>query len=72
MLGDLGRDRGFLYRNIVPLALCRDRGLCRDRVWSRLGGLVSRHINRVTAGWCNGGAPARVAMHSISAHQRVR
>ena len=61
MLGDLGHDRGFLYRNIVPLALCR------DRVWSRLGGLVSRHSNRVTAGWPNKGATARAAMHSIGA-----
>ena len=37
----LGRDRGFLYRDRALLALCRDHGLCHDRVWSRLGGLVS-------------------------------
>ena len=47
-LGGLGRNRGFLYRdrgflcrNRVLLVLCRDRGRCRDRMWSRLGGLVS-------------------------------
>ena len=33
-LGGLGRNR-------VLLVLCRDRGRCRDRMWSRLGGLVS-------------------------------
>ena len=44
-LGGLGHDRGFLYRKRVLLVLCR------DRMWSRPGSLVSRHINCVATGW---------------------
>ena len=50
MLSDLGRDRVFLCHKRVPHALRRDQGLCRDKVWSTLGGLVSRHSNSVTRG----------------------
>ena len=53
MLSGLGRDRGLLCRDRALLALCRDRGLCRDKVWSRPGSLVSRHRNCLTIGWCD-------------------
>ena len=52
-LGGLGRDRGFLYRDIVLLALCRDRGWCHDKMWSRSKGLVSKHRNCVATERCN-------------------
>ena len=44
------RDRGFLCRDRVLLALCRDRGRCRDKIWLRQEGLVSQHINYVAIG----------------------
>ena len=62
MLGDLGRNRDFLCHDKALLALCHDRGLCRDRAWSRSGGLVSRHSKCVATGWYNGPAPKRVAV----------
>ena len=39
--------------------LCRDRGLCHDRAWSRPRGLVSRHSKCVATGWLDGGVLSR-------------
>ena len=49
-LGGLGRGRGFLCRNRVLLVMCL------NRMWSRPGGLVSRHKNCVVTGWRDGRA----------------
>ena len=55
-LGGLGRDKGFLCRDRVLLALCFDRGRCRDKMWSRSGGFMLRPRNCVATGWHNGHA----------------
>ena len=54
-IGDLDRDRGFLYHDRVLLVLCH------DRMWSKPGGLVSRHRNCVATGWRDGRAPTCAA-----------
>ena len=41
---------GVLYSDRALKALGRDRGQCLDRVWTRQGGLVSRHGNGVATG----------------------
>ena len=53
----LGRDRGFLCHDKVLLVMCRDRGRCCNRMWSRPRGLVSRHRNCVAIGLRDGRAP---------------
>ena len=68
-LGGWGCDKGLLYHDKVLLVLCRDRGRCRDKMWSRPGGLMSRHNNCVVIGWRNGRA-RRALSARCSAHDR--
>ena len=39
--------------------LCRYRELCRDREWSRPGGLVSQHNKCFAIGWHDGGVQSQ-------------
>ena len=58
-LGGLGRDKGFLCRDRVLLALCR------DRMWSRPRGFVSRPKNCVATGYRDGRIPVCRHMSSV-------
>ena len=68
-LGGLGRVKteGFSVATKLFWVLCHDRGLCRDRVWLRPGGLMSQHNTCVSTGWCNGCIPTLVAMRATCA-----